>query len=183
MKTTKAPVHLGEERLIVQVAGAFFGIEAKGHEDQVEVGKPGTRQIADTQLIDDGANQRPEPLQGRVMRWSRGKPQAALGDAHLQNLVADSDAEVMHFVHDEQVEAVTDGVHVPVGAFEGRHGDRLDPVAAVSQAADAAAIDSGQLQHPLLKQCARRHQAQGPATRARHGCERHASLPAPGGHD
>ena len=118
-------------------------------------------QIRDRELEDRRPDQLGEAGHGGRVTWrSSREAEASDGQRHLEGLVAQATAEVVDLVDDQEVEAIAEQVHVPVGALEGGDGQRRHLVDAVAVAADRVLVDRTDLAKPLLEQHPRRDEAQ-----------------------
>src|SRR5437867_1393580 len=139
-------------------------VEMQG--DDVEAGEEGTRKVTDRELVGGRANEFDQPLRDRgIARRGRRESQPGGCDRHLQGLVAQATAEVVRLVDHEEIEAVAEPVHVPVGTLEGGNGQRGELVGAVAVAADGTCIRALDVMQPLREQDSCRNEAQ----RARSG--------------
>jgi hypothetical protein len=77
-------------------------------------------------------------LAGRRCRdpWSRREAEAAAGNRHREQFVANSEPEVVHLVDHQEVEPVPDSRHGSVRALERSDGHVAEVAAAVAQPPD-----------------------------------------------
>ena len=85
---------------------------------------------------------------------------------------------MVDLVDDQEIEAMPEQVHVPVGALERGDHQRRHLVYAVAIAAHRVLVDSPDLAKPLIEQHARRDEAQGAELGQLDGCEGDAGLAA-----
>src|SRR2546425_652154 len=98
-------------------------VEVQG--DDVEAGEEGAGEITDRELVRGRADELDQPLRdGRIVRRGRRESQPGGCDRHLEGLVAHATAKVVRLVDHEEIEAIAEPVHVPVGALEGGDGHR-----------------------------------------------------------
>jgi len=86
---------------------------------------------------------------------------------------------MMCFIDDQHTEPVAQPRHVTIGALEGRYGDGLHSAVAIAETTDGSCVHPGYLAAPLVKQHARRHQANCARQAARCSGKRHPRLTAP----
>ena len=91
--------------------------------------------------------------------WRGRKAKTLIGCAHLERLVSDTDAEVVDFIDNQELETLPETRHKPVGAFERRNRDPFDDPPAIAEATNRAAMNIGQRGEPLLEQGSRGDQA------------------------
>ena len=73
------------------------------------------------------------------------------------------------FIDDKKIEATSELVHVPIRAFEGRHGDRRHAAYTIAVTPDQAPVHRADLLGPLLEQDTGWHKAQRAQLRPLHG--------------
>src|SRR6266566_2287101 len=157
-------------------------VEVQG--DDVEAGEEGTGKVTDRELVGGRANELDQPLRDRgIARRGRRESQPGGCDRHLEGLVAQATAEVVRLVDHEEVEAVAEPVHVPVGALEGGDGQRGELAGAVAIAADGTCIRALDVMQPLREQDSCRNEAQRARSGACHRCEGQPGFAAPGRQD
>src|SRR5882724_2381200 len=86
----------------------------------------------------------------------------------------------MGFIDDEEVESISQPIHMPVRALEGSYRHRRKVAVAISKASDLVGVDGANLSKPLLKENPSRHQAQRAQSGPRHRRKGDARLSAPG---
>src|SRR2546428_951198 len=107
--------------------------------DRVEAREKPAGEVADDELEDRRPNERGHAGRGADVTGGRGREaEASARDRHLEGLVTQATAEMVHLVDDEKVEATSDLLHVPIRPFEGRDRDRRHLTDAVAIAADRA---------------------------------------------
>src|SRR5437879_2820228 len=177
-------MHLTERRhpAFVRLPLGSRQVEMQG--DDVEAGEEGTRKVTDRELVGGRANEFDEPLRDRgIARRGRRESQPGGCDRHLQGLVAQATAKVVRLVDHEEIEAVAEPVHVPVGTLEGGDGQRGELVGAVAVAADGTCIRALDVMQPLREQDSCRNEAQRARSGPCHGCEGQPGFAAPGRQD
>src|SRR3989441_5031319 len=157
-------------------------VEVQG--DDVEAGEEGTGEVTDRELIGSRANELDQPLRDRgIARRGRRESQPGGCDRHLEGLIARATAEVVRLVDHEEVEAVAEPGHVPVGALEGGDGQRGELAGAVAIAADGTCVRALDVMQPLREQDSCRNEAQRARSGACHRCEGQPGFAAPGRQD
>src|SRR5438093_1943133 len=177
-------MHLTERRhpAFVRLPLGSRQVEMQG--DDVEAGEEGTRKVADRELVGGRANEFDQPRRDRgIARRGRRESQPGGCDRHLQGLVAQATAEVVRLVDHEEIEAVAEPVHVPVGTLEGGNGQRGELVGAVAVAADGTCIRALDVMQPLREQDSCRNEAQRARSGACHRCEGQPGFAAPSRQD
>ena len=149
-----------------------------------KAGEEAPGEVTDRELVGDRADELDQPLRDRrVARGGRRESQPGGCDRHLEGLVAQATAKVVRLVDHEEIEAVAEPVHVPVGTLEGGDGQRGELVSAIAVAADGTRIGAADVMEPLREQDPRRDEAQRARPGTCHRCEREAGLAAPGRQD
>ena len=161
------------------VRRALVPAEIEVQRDRVEAGEESPRQIGDGELEDRGPDQLGEAGDGGRVTWRSGREaEASDGQGHLEGLVAQAATEVVDLVDDQEVEAIPEQVHVPVGALERGDHQRRHLVDAVAIAAHRVLVDGTDLAKPLIEQDTRRDEAQGAERGPLDGREGDAGLAA-----
>ena len=106
--------------------------------------------------------------------------EASVSDRHLEGLIAKSAAEVVNLVDDEEIEAISELVHVPVRALERGNRQGRPPAHAVAITPDWAPVQGPDFPKPLIEQDSSRDETQRAQPRPVHGSEGQPGLAAPG---
>src|SRR5439155_27093744 len=178
---TDRGVHGPKERHVALVGGTLAWRQLEPQRDHVEVGEEAAGEVADRELVDDGANELVQAGDGgRLPCGRRREAEPGAGDRHLERLVAQVAAEVVYLVDDQQLEAVAKPAHPAVGALERRQGDRTQLSPSVTEATDGARIGVGDRSFPLLEESARRDEAERRYPHPRHSGDGDPCLTAAG---
>ncbi len=141
--TPEACLDDAELRDVLLVGTSLVGRELEPDHEEIEAREERPGEVADSELVDSGAEQLDETGRRRpVARRSGAEPEARWRERHLERLVADVGAEVVGLVDHEQVEAVADLGHAAPGALEGGDRDRREFVGAVAVAADRTRVET-----------------------------------------
>jgi len=172
----------GEHSRQPRVDDAFVGLEIHVQRDRIEARQKSAGEIRDAELKDGRSNELCEAGRHRgVTRGCRRETEAGLGDRHLERLVAKSTAEVMNFIDDDEIEAISEPVHVSVRALVSRDGQGRPPAQSVAIAADRSPVQCPDFPKPLIEQNPRRDQAYGTQPGPLHGGEGQSRLTASSG--
>lgn len=171
-----------EHRTQAGVRGALLRREIEVHGDGVETREKAPGEIADSEFKDGRSDEVGEASRGTGGARGRCREtETGSRDRHLEGLVSEATAEVVDLIDDQEVEAVSELIHVPIRALEGGHRQRCRLTDAVTVAADWLPVHGADLPRPLIEQHPGRDETQCAQLCPLHGGKCKPRLAAPGG--